>query len=115
MARLYNNRLLLFGLFSLAAALALQAQRPTTTPSRERAREVNKGFEKAMEQDRVQPPVPQAPDWEKARADASRLLSLAQLIHQQVQASPDQLPAGLAGELKEVQKLARRLREELRM
>ncbi len=63
----------------------------------------------------MRPPVPQTPDWQKARADADRLLSLAQLIHQQVHAGPDQLPAGLAGELKEIQKLSKGIHYKLRL
>src|SRR5712691_11552557 len=114
MARASNERLLFFVVISLAA-LALQAQRPATTPSRERARQVNKSFEKAMEQDRMQPPAPQTPDWQKAQADADRLLFLAQLIHQQVHAGPGQIPAGLAGELKEIQKLSKGIHYKLRL
>ena len=114
MARASNERLLFFVVISLAA-LALQAQRPATAPSRERARQVNKSFEKAMEQDRMQPAAPQTPDWQKAQADADRLLFLAQLIHQQVHAGPGQIPAGLVGELKEIQKLSKGIHYKLRL
>jgi hypothetical protein len=115
MARLYNNRLLLFALLCVAVALALQAQNPVTVPSQEEARQAVKRHEKSLEQDRVQPPAPGKPDWVRARADADRLLTLVQQVHDHVHASPDQIPATLPGELRETQKLAKRIREELRM
>ena len=40
----------------------------------------------------MQPPAPQTPDWQKAQADADRLLFLAQLMHQQVHTGPGQIP-----------------------
>ncbi len=51
--------------------------------------------------------------WKEARGDAEKLRALAQRIHEQVEAGAGQVPAGLAGELKEVQKLSKRLKEEL--
>ncbi len=51
--------------------------------------------------------------WKESRGDAEKLRALAQRIHEQVEAGAGQVPAGLAGELKEVQKLSKRLKEEL--
>jgi hypothetical protein len=95
------------------AAVPKTQERPDTIPpGRTQASESARRFEKSLHQDRPRPAVPQA-DWEKARADAARLLTLAQEINGQLQAGPQQIPAPLTGELKEAEKLVKRLRREL--
>ena len=113
MTFVYNSRWLLLGLFSLAAALTIQAQRPSTIPGPEQGRQTMKSMEKIVDQERVQSTAPRRADWEKVQADASRLLTLAQRIHDQVQGGHEKLPAPVAGELNEIQKLTKRLRDEL--
>ncbi len=115
MAHPYSSRVLFLVPFCVAAALAVAAQRPTTIPGAEQGRQMIKSAEKSVDQTRIQPAAPSQPDWEKARTDADRLLEIAQQIHKQVHAGPGQLPAALSGELNEAQKLAKRLRQELRL
>jgi uncharacterized membrane protein YccC len=113
MARAYNERLLFFVVISLAA-LVLQAQRPTTSEGRKRAGQAMKAAEETLDQVRPEPATGQ-PDWEKARTDADRLLTLAQHIHAELHAGPGRIPATLAGELKQTQRLAKRIREQLQL
>jgi hypothetical protein len=81
-------------------------------PGRIEANDALRRFEKTLEQDRLRPHTPQL-DYEKVRADAGRLLALAGQIHGQLQAGPQQIPAQMNEELKEVEKLAKRLRRSL--
>ncbi len=53
--------------------------------------------------------------WQSALSDAVRLHSLSEQIREQLGAGPHQLPAGLNQELKEVEKLAKHLRQELQL
>jgi hypothetical protein len=104
--------LLLAGILCLAAAPKTQERSDPIPPGRVLADEAMRRFDKDLHQDRPQPAAPQ-PDWEKARADAARLLTLAQEINAHLQAGPQQISARLAGELKEADKLIKRLRREM--
>ena len=106
-------RLMFLSLSILAVAMALLAQRPSTIPGAEQGRQTMKRAGQSVDQDRLAPAQP-TPDWEKARADAARLLALAQKIHEEVEAARGRLPATLPGELKETEKLAKRIRTDLR-
>ncbi len=96
-----------------ATAVPKSQERPDPIPpGRIQADQSVRRAEKSLNQDRAKPAVPQ-PDWEKACLDAARLLSLAQEIHRQLQAGPQQIPAPLTGELKESERIIKRLRREL--
>jgi hypothetical protein len=112
MARIRVLSLVLAGILWLAAVPKTQERPEPIPPGQVQANDATRRFEKDMHRDRPQPAVPQ-PAWEKARADAARLLTLAQEIQGQLQAGPQQVPAHLAGDLKEVDKLVKRLRREL--
>jgi len=103
---------LLLGFLSMTTPLASQQSGERTSEGLRKAREMQQQMDKAMKESQAKPAAPR-PDWQKARADADRLLDLSQRIRSQVQAGPDQVPSDLATELKEVRKLADRIRREL--
>ncbi len=75
-------------------------------------RSARKQIDAITGQDRLQLPT-MRPDWEKARAEANQLLTLTQQIHNEVQAGSGKVPASLAKELQDVQRLAKQLRKHL--
>ena len=112
MAHIKVTTLLLAGVLGLAAVPKTQERPDTIPPGRVLADEAMRRFDKDLHQDRPQAAVRQ-PDWERARIDAARLLTLAQEVNGQLQAGPQQIPAHLGAELKEVEKLVKRLRQEM--
>ncbi len=84
-----------------------------STPGRLQVDQAIQNLNKSLRQDRPQRSRVQRPDWQKALTDATRLHSLAQQIHEQLEAGPHQIPAGLNKDLKEVEKLAKQVRQEL--
>ncbi len=99
---------------TLWVGAAPKAQEPANPfpPGLIHANESVRRAEKSLGQDLPKPAVP-IPDWAKAQTDAARLRTLAQEIERQIQSGPAQLPAPLNGELKEMQKVIKRLRREL--
>ncbi len=97
-------------LLILTAALAWSQQQGDWIIGQERA--AKRQIDAIGAQDRIQPTALR-PDWQKARADADRLLALAQNIQAQLRAGAETVPADLAKELKEVQKLSKELHKDL--
>jgi hypothetical protein len=87
-----------------------QQQRNDWIIGQERA--AKKQIDAIATEDRMQLPAAH-PDWQKARADASRLLALTQQIHDQIQAGPERVSNALVKELKEIQKLSKELHKDL--
>lgn len=115
MPRVKASGLLLVAVLGLVAAWGIQQRtEESIPPGIVHAREVRRRTDKILSQDRVAPRSAR-PDWEKAQADADRLLVLAKQIHGQLLGGPEHIPADLPRQLKEVEKLSRRLRRELRL
>lgn len=112
MSSLNAIRLGLIVVLSFVTALGIQRPNQPISPGRIHSRRPQQRLDKITSQDRMRALAPRA-DWEKAQADAGKLLALAQQIDGQLQGKRGQISAALPAELKEVQKLAKRLRREL--
>jgi hypothetical protein len=103
---------LLTGVLCLAAAWPAQRGTTQVSPRVPREREARRHTDSILQETPAQVRPPR-PEWDKARVDADRLLTLVQQIHKQVHAGPNQLPAALADELKQVEKLSKSIRRKL--
>jgi hypothetical protein len=112
MSSLNVMRLGLIVALSFVSALGIQHPNEPTSPLRIHHPPTPRPLEKLTPPDRARTLAPRA-DWQKAQADASKLLALARQIDGQLQGKRGQISAALPAELKEVQKLAKLLRREL--
>ena len=94
-----------------AGSAAARAQEPIP-PGLVLAGKTRERTDRMMNEDPLKPARPE-PEWKKAQADADKLLELAQAIHDQVKTSQQKIPAGLAAELKQIEKLSKKLRQDL--
>jgi hypothetical protein len=101
--------ILLFGL--LLSASAAFAQGPIPPDGQRQADKAERQFEKS-----VPPPIHQRPlvDFAKVKSDADELLILSQSIHSRIDdVGKGMLPKDLIEKLKQVEKLSKRLRNQL--